>query len=45
MLRLEILKEAIEKRIHEPDPKRGIYAGNDVGRKLLILARELDGTK
>lgn len=37
----EILKEAIEKGFTEPDPREDL-SGNDVGRKLLILARELD---
>ena len=37
----EILKQAIEKGYTEPDPREDL-SGNDVGRKLLILARELD---
>ncbi|NKI25646.1 bifunctional aspartate kinase/homoserine dehydrogenase I [Arenibacter sp. 6A1] len=37
----EILKEAMEKGFTEPDPREDL-SGNDVGRKLLILARELD---
>ena len=37
----EILKEAIAKGYTEPDPREDL-CGNDVGRKLLILARELD---
>ncbi|MDA8596509.1 bifunctional aspartate kinase/homoserine dehydrogenase I [Flavobacteriaceae bacterium] len=37
----ETLKEAIEKGFTEPDPREDL-CGNDVGRKLLILARELD---
>ncbi|MEL4307941.1 bifunctional aspartate kinase/homoserine dehydrogenase I [Joostella sp. CR20] len=37
----EILKDTIEKGFTEPDPREDLY-GNDVGRKLLILARELD---
>ena len=36
-----ILKEAIEKGFTEPDPREDL-SGNDVARKLLILARELD---
>ena len=36
-----ILKEAIDKGFTEPDPREDL-SGNDVGRKLLILARELD---
>ncbi|MEH6406110.1 MAG: bifunctional aspartate kinase/homoserine dehydrogenase I, partial [Leeuwenhoekiella sp.] len=36
-----ILKEAIEHGYTEPDPREDL-CGNDVGRKLLILARELD---
>lgn len=36
-----VLKEAIEKGYTEPDPREDL-SGNDVGRKLLILARELD---
>lgn len=37
----EILKTAIDKGFTEPDPREDL-CGNDVGRKLLILARELD---
>ncbi len=37
----EILKRAIDKGFTEPDPREDL-CGNDVGRKLLILARELD---
>lgn len=37
----EILKEAIANGYTEPDPREDL-CGNDVGRKLLILARELD---
>lgn len=37
----EVLKEAIHKGFTEPDPREDL-CGNDVGRKLLILARELD---
>ncbi|MGB0837745.1 MAG: bifunctional aspartate kinase/homoserine dehydrogenase I [Flavobacteriaceae bacterium] len=37
----EILQEAIDKGFTEPDPREDL-CGNDVGRKLLILARELD---
>jgi aspartokinase/homoserine dehydrogenase 1 len=37
----EVLKEAIDKGFTEPDPREDLN-GNDVGRKLLILARELD---
>ncbi|CAM1343888.1 bifunctional aspartate kinase/homoserine dehydrogenase I [Tenacibaculum amylolyticum] len=37
----EVLKEAIENGYTEPDPREDL-CGNDVGRKLLILARELD---
>ena len=36
-----ILKDAIKKGFTEPDPREDL-SGNDVGRKLLILARELD---
>ena len=36
-----ILGEAIEKGYTEPDPREDL-SGNDVARKLLILARELD---
>jgi aspartate kinase len=35
------VKEALEKGYTEPDPREDLM-GNDVGRKLLILARELD---
>ncbi|MBP8066488.1 MAG: bifunctional aspartate kinase/homoserine dehydrogenase I [Flavobacterium sp.] len=37
----DVLNEAIEKGFTEPDPREDLN-GNDVGRKLLILARELD---
>ena len=37
----QVLKQAIEKGFTEPDPREDL-CGNDVGRKLLILARELD---
>ncbi|RXP55493.1 bifunctional aspartate kinase/homoserine dehydrogenase I [Lutibacter sp. HS1-25] len=37
----QVLKEAIENGYTEPDPREDL-CGNDVGRKLLILARELD---
>ena len=37
----EILKRAIDSGYTEPDPREDL-CGNDVGRKLLILARELD---
>lgn len=37
----ETLQEAIEKGFTEPDPREDL-CGNDVARKLLILARELD---
>jgi len=36
-----ILQEAIDNGFTEPDPREDL-CGNDVGRKLLILARELD---
>lgn len=36
-----IVQEAMEKGYTEPDPREDL-SGNDVGRKLLILARELD---
>lgn len=36
-----ILEEAITQGYTEPDPREDL-SGNDVGRKLLILARELD---
>lgn len=37
----EVLRGAIESGYTEPDPREDL-CGNDVGRKLLILARELD---
>ncbi len=37
----EVLKDAISKRYTEPDPREDL-GGNDVARKLLILARELE---
>ena len=37
----EIVREAMESGFTEPDPREDL-SGNDVGRKLLILARELD---
>lgn len=37
----DVLKEAIDNGYTEPDPREDL-CGNDVGRKLLILARELD---
>ncbi len=37
----EILQEAVDNGYTEPDPREDL-CGNDVGRKLLILARELD---
>ena len=37
----EVLKEAVDKGFTEPDPREDL-CGNDVARKLLILARELD---
>lgn len=37
----EILQKAIDSGYTEPDPREDL-CGNDVGRKLLILARELD---
>lgn len=37
----QVLQEAIDKGYTEPDPREDL-CGNDVGRKLLILARELD---
>jgi homoserine O-acetyltransferase len=37
----DVLKEAIASGYTEPDPREDL-SGNDVGRKLLILARELD---
>ena len=36
-----ILKDAMQQGFTEPDPREDL-SGNDVGRKLLILARELD---
>ncbi|RUA11611.1 MAG: bifunctional aspartate kinase/homoserine dehydrogenase I, partial [Flavobacteriia bacterium] len=36
-----IVKEAMQSGYTEPDPREDL-SGNDVGRKLLILARELD---
>ncbi|MDP5043599.1 MAG: bifunctional aspartate kinase/homoserine dehydrogenase I, partial [Leeuwenhoekiella sp.] len=37
----DVLGDAIDKGFTEPDPREDL-GGNDVGRKLLILARELD---
>lgn len=37
----QVLQEAIDKGFTEPDPREDL-SGNDVARKLLILARELD---
>ncbi|WP_299208135.1 bifunctional aspartate kinase/homoserine dehydrogenase I [uncultured Dokdonia sp.] len=37
----EVLQEAMNRGFTEPDPREDL-CGNDVGRKLLILARELD---
>lgn len=37
----KVLEEAISKGYTEPDPREDL-SGNDVGRKLLVLARELD---
>lgn len=37
----QILKDAMHKGFTEPDPREDL-SGNDVGRKLLILARELE---
>ncbi len=37
----EIIQETIDKGFTEPDPRED-FNGNDVARKLLILARELD---
>ena len=37
----EVLKKAMRRNLTEPDPREDL-SGNDVGRKLLILARELD---
>ena len=39
----EVLKEAINLGLTEPDPREDL-SGNDVARKLLILAREIDLT-
>src|SRR5690606_8821374 len=36
-----VLREAMERGYTEPDPREDL-SGNDVGRKLLILARELE---
>ncbi|MFD2725262.1 bifunctional aspartate kinase/homoserine dehydrogenase I [Hyunsoonleella rubra] len=36
-----IIRETVEKGFTEPDPRED-FSGNDVARKLLILARELD---
>lgn len=36
-----VVQQAMEKGYTEPDPREDL-SGNDVGRKLLILARELD---
>jgi len=36
-----VVREALSKGYTEPDPREDL-SGNDVGRKLLILARELD---
>ena len=36
-----VMRSAIDKGFTEPDPREDL-CGNDVGRKLLILARELD---
>ena len=40
----KVLESAVEKGYTEPDPREDL-CGNDVGRKLLILARELDLVK
>ena len=40
----QVLEEAVGEGYTEPDPREDL-SGNDVGRKLLILARELDFTK
>ena len=40
----EVLLEAVQKGLTEPDPREDLN-GNDVARKLLILARELDFEK
>ncbi|MHA7942042.1 bifunctional aspartate kinase/homoserine dehydrogenase I [Formosa sp. 3Alg 14/1] len=37
----KVLQEAVDKGFTEPDPREDL-CGNDVARKLLILARELD---
>ncbi len=37
----EVLRDAVRLGFTEPDPREDL-SGNDVGRKLLILARELD---
>jgi len=37
----KVLQEAVDQGFTEPDPREDL-CGNDVGRKLLILARELD---
>ena len=37
----EVLRNAVSKGFTEPDPREDL-SGNDVGRKLLLLARELD---
>jgi len=37
----DVLKEAISKGFTEPDPREDL-SGNDVARKLLVLARELE---
>ncbi|RLV60037.1 bifunctional aspartate kinase/homoserine dehydrogenase I [Parashewanella curva] len=37
----QVLQQAIDDGLTEPDPREDL-SGNDVGRKLLILARELD---
>lgn len=37
----EVLQEAVDKGFTEPDPREDL-CGNDVARKLLILARELE---
>ncbi|GAA4893861.1 hypothetical protein GCM10023311_18130 [Flaviramulus aquimarinus] len=37
----QIIQETIDKGFTEPDPRED-FSGNDVARKLLILARELD---
>ena len=39
----QVLREAMEKGYTEPDPREDL-SGNDVARKLLILAREIDMT-